>query len=431
MSKPIITALPRLLPVQIVNLKTGELHTWESYQAEAIDPLLGWVVKETKRLFEQESARVLADAEGLHHNPAEYARQKQYNPDIEGLGREVKAKSRLARLVRHKLMSETASYVRNPNPRKQPHKFSRTINLGAVDSQMVTLSREDEKLVLTWKCWEAEYELIFLIPHYAQSRPITKWSLPVVGGRGFVFSYQEVPVPVFGDRVAGVDLGRVEPFTLAILGDTGSLEAEYRARPQVRQTNRKRERILQEVKFTRVKAKQYDALGLDSSILRQEIARKRSKASRIGQALNGQIAANITNKLTKHEVSILHIENLAWVQGVKYGSRWNHGAITQKIEHTNARHGVRTKRVNPKNTSQSCHKCGTQITHNTKTRTVWCGDCKLKLDRDVNAALNIAKNKKGIPLPLAGNADHDAPTILVGTMNLPAKTGKSPAVIVT
>ena len=230
--------------------------------------------------------------------------------------------------------------------------------------------------------------------------------------------------------MAGVDLGRVEPFTLAILGGTGGLEAEYRARPQIRQTNRKRERILQEVKLTRLKATQYDALGLDSSLLRQEITRKRSKASRIAHALTGQIAANITQNLTKHQVSLLHVEDLTWATGAKYGSKWNHGAITQKIEHTTARAGIHTKRVNPRNTSQSCHKCGSLITHNPKKRTVWCGDCKLKLDRDVNAAMNIAKNKnKGIPLPLAGNADHDAPTNTVGTMNLP--TGRYPAINVT
>ena len=204
MSKPIITALPRLLPVQIVNLKTGELHTWESYRAEALDPLLEWVVKETNRMFEYDPQRVLVDVEGLHHNPAEYARQKHYNPNIEELGRGVRAKSRLARLVQHKLMSETASYVRNPNPRKQPHRFSRTINLGAVDSQMVTLSRESERLILSWKCWENEYELTFLIPHYAQTRNITKWSLPVVGERGFVFTYQESPVPITGKLWRGL-----------------------------------------------------------------------------------------------------------------------------------------------------------------------------------------------------------------------------------
>ena len=113
MSKPIITALPRLLPVQIVNLKTGELHTWESYQAEALDPLLEWVLGETYRMFEAHEDVVLAGAETLKFSPAEHARALGLNSHHMGLGRGVRAKSRLNKLVQYKLMSETASYVRN------------------------------------------------------------------------------------------------------------------------------------------------------------------------------------------------------------------------------------------------------------------------------------------------------------------------------
>lgn len=159
------------------------------------------------------------------------------------------------------------------------------------------------------------------------------------------------------------------------------------------------------MKHTRAKAGQYDALGFDSSVLREEITRKRSKASRIMIGLSGQIAADLTHKTTKHQVGLVHLENLKWVTGAKYGSKWAHSKITHKIEHASARQGIRTKRVNPRNSSQSCHKCGTTITHNTKHRTVWCGDCRIKIDRDVNAAINIAKNK-GVRLPIEGLTDH-------------------------
>lgn len=399
--KPVTSSLSRLIPAQVVNTRTGELLSWDEFKEESLTALLEWVYEETSRLYSDDQNGVHEAARGLKFNAAEYARRAGFVADCMSLSREVKAKSRLSRLVGYALMSETAAYERNPNPRKQPHAFSHTINLGAVDNQMAHLERDENLLILTWKCWTGEYELTFLIPHYAQSRNVTKWSLPLVSSRGFIFTMQESPTQTQGNKTAGVDLGRVEPFTLAILSSKDRLEAEYRARPQVRATNAKRERILQEVTLTRAKASAYTSLSLDEAHLREQVRLKKNKASRIASALSGQIAADIVTKTTRHDVSILHIENLKWAAGAKYGSKWAHGATGEKIEHTAARAGVRVKRVSARNTSQMCHTCRAPITHQTATRTVRCSDCKSRLDRDVNAAMNIAKNQ-GAYMPLAG-----------------------------
>ena len=210
MSTPIISALPNLTPIQIVSKTTGELLTWSEFRERTLMPLLGWVLGDTQRLYNENTEQVLADAGELRGSANSYSRQKGYKPSHMSLPREVRAKSRLGMIVHHKLMSETASYVRNPNPKKQPHRFSKTINLGAVDKQMVWLERDSQTqtLILHWKCWDDEYELTFHIPHYLQARDITKWSLPVVGVRGFVFTTQEEPSLVKGSVRAGLDLGR-------------------------------------------------------------------------------------------------------------------------------------------------------------------------------------------------------------------------------
>jgi len=399
--KPVTSSLSRLIPAQVVNTQTGELLSWDEFKEESLTALLEWVHEETSRIYFEDQEGVHEAARCLKFNAAEHARQAGFVADYTSLPRDIKAKSRLSRLVGYKLMSETAAYERNPNPRKQAHAFSRTINLGAVDSHMARLERDENTLVLTWKCWLDEYELTFLIPHYAQSRNVTKWSLPLVSSRGFIFTMQETPTLRTDGATAGVDLGRVEPFTLAVLSSRGNLAAEYRARPQVRATNAKRERILQEVTLTRAKASAYMSLGLDEAHLREQVRLKRNKASRIASALSGQIAADIVTKTTRHDVSILHIENLKWAAGARYGSKWTHGATGEKIEHSAARAGVRVKRVSARNTSQMCHACRAPITHQTATRTVRCLDCKSRLDRDVNAAMNIAKNQ-GAYVPLAG-----------------------------
>src|SRR5699024_3303770 len=71
--------------------------------------------------------------------------------------------------------------------------------------------------------------------------------------------------------------------------------------------------------------------------------------------------------------------------------RWNHSKKQAAIEHATRREGVSTKKVNPKNTSQECHHCGSRVVHNARTRVAKCSDCKEQFDRDFNAAMNIAK----------------------------------------
>ena len=272
------------------------------------------------------------------------------------------------------------------------------MNLGAVDKQMVLLEQLGDELILTWKCWDKELEFTFQIPAYALQRDIVKISLPVVSAKGFIFTVQEQPITQAGNNIAGVDLGRKEPFTLAIINTNNNFVANYIARPQIKQTNLKRERLLREVKHLQAKIRTYENLGLPAETLVTEKQRTKNKAARIGSALAKQIAADITRKTIRHEAKILHLEDLRWATGAKYGSRWVHGQTSEKLEHTAARYGLKTKRVNPKNTSQTCHQCGNQVTHNTKTRLVKCNECRESFDRDFNAAMNIAKNKNSGPV---------------------------------
>lgn len=393
MAKKVVSALPRLKPVQVILRETGEVVGFEDFKKRALLPLLDWVERDTERLYSENTDKTIEESLALKGSANSYSRNLGYKPSHMDLPREIKAKSRLGELVHHKLFSETAAYARNPNPRKREHKFSRTVNLGAVNAQMVTLERNDDQLFLTWKCWEEEYVLIFNIPDYILRRSPSKWSLPLVSSEGFTFTIQESPAPVKTGVVAGVDLGRVEPFTMAVLSKSGRASSEHKARPQVRATNNKRERILKEVKCTRAKKESYAALGLDENTLAQEIRRMRAKASRMGDSLANEVAANIARITSRTKVEILHVENLKWASGAKYGSKWNHGATIEKVEHTLARTGVKTNRVNPRGTSQHCFKCGGLINHNTRTRMALCALCKTEFDRDFNAAMNIALNQ--------------------------------------
>ena len=49
-------------------------------------------------------------------------------------------------------------------------------------------------------------------------------------------------------------------------------------------------------------------------------------------------------------------------------------------------------RMNPKNTSRMCSGCGKIKTElSLSERVYWCSSCGLRIDRDVNAAINISR----------------------------------------
>ena len=414
----LISALPPLRPVQIINLTTGEL-TPHNEHTTKVTQLVEYVTHQVRESYAQNSTKIEQDllSDKRRVQPAEWARQNGYAlPNKSELPEGVKAVSRVEKLYQHKLVSEVLAYVVNPNPRKQSPSFAPKINLGAVDKQMCVLNIEDNQIHLDFKVWDERYLLTFNIPHYLNSRDVKKWSLPTIelrkGEPCYVFSVEEkIPTRAPSHSQAGLDLGRVEPYTLAVVNKKGERIAHYTTTPRLKHLNGKRERILREKAHIVRKANHYDNLGLDSGVLRLEAKRKARKALILGQETARQIGADVTKKLSNHNVSILNIENLSWAVGAKYGSKWAHSQTQETTTHALLRKGVRTRRINPKNTSQTCHKCGERVVHNSRTRLATCVECRARFDRDYNAAMNIAKKKQtSYPAQKSRNGDKPSPT---------------------
>lgn len=398
----LISALKPLTPTSIINTATGEYVDPNTFQ-EKLALLVHAVQDETIRLYEISQLNLstdLLDYTGTPQ-PAEYARQKGYRTSFnETLPKSVKAKSRLEKLVQYKLISETASYVLNPNQDKKEHSFSHSINLGAVDKQMASLSLDGGELNLVWKCWDAEYYLSFTIPSYVFERSIIRFTLPTVkldkktNQYVFVFNVVEMRKRRNGKaHIVGIDLGIVKPYSMAIVNDAGERVASYDASPRLTKLSRKRERLITEARNLKTRIENRSNRGLSSPVQEIEYARTRDKASRLTKIIAQQTGAEIASKLAKHNANLIKIENLKWVSGSqksKIGSsRWSHSLQQEAIIHSTTRIGYTTKRVSAKNTSQLCHACGNKITH--QKRIVRCGECKSQLDRDFNAAMNIAK----------------------------------------
>jgi len=384
--------------------------TGEAYSRHLPDvrSLLEFVRTESETIYQGDKERIESTVTTWKGapQPAEFARQndiKLVNRD-ELIANKVKAISRVEKLVQANLVSSVASHVSNPNPRKSTPTMSDRLILGAVDKQMITMSIIGKELTLLWKVWDKELLLEFEIPEYViQKRKVLKWCLPTVtlsrktGEVVFGFSYMEEPALARKDngKRAGVDLGLVEPYSAVVLGARGGVEARYTASPWLRSVNAKRERILSDKARVLRKRDALLALGLSdrAGVLEQEARRLGGKASRLGTTVAQWGASELSRKLERHALHEVRVEYLKWATGARYGSKWNHGAQQEALEHALRRKGSRLKRVSPSGTSQYCSSCGGRITHRSSDRTVWCGSCKSRLDRDFNAALNIAKNK--------------------------------------
>lgn len=398
--KRITSTLPRIRPSLVVDVVTGELVPRAVYEASVVS-LLSYVQMETQRIYSESREQLIqeiTDAERIG-SANSFGRKQGYTSNYKQLPTHILAKSRVNELVLHKLISETASYVRNPNPLKQEPSFGPKVNLGAVNKQMASLSLVNNTLSLLWKCWDREFLFEFTIPDYFLKREIIKWCLPTVqmGKEGivFYFAYQETPIPRTNKGVrAGLDLGRVEPYTLVV--EDNNEYHTYTAGSRVKGLEEKRNRLLAEKKHITTKLHTYTQLGIMGDkfdVLKREVKRTANKASRLGVELAHQMSNEITRKLSQHHTHELVVEDLTWVTGPKYGGRWNHSIQQEKITHSLARKGVRVRKTSPRNTSNNCYKCGVKLVHNTRKRTVHCIECKTILDRDYSAALNILQRK--------------------------------------
>jgi hypothetical protein len=395
--KVLTSALPPLVPESVIDLGTGEVIEIKDFE-KTLAQLVAFVQQESTRLWAENKATLKDKLETITaKSPAEVGRQAGMTIDLEMLPREVKAKSRIERLVRYQLVTSAKSYFESPVLTKQEPTFSSYLNLGAVDAQMVVLTQVDDKLELLFKCWEQEFLLTFSIPAYILERNVTKFTLPVVRplgeGWGFLFTVQEQPQePVIPTRyVMGVDLGRVEPYTLIVADSkTGKRVAQYTATPRLRVLLAKRDRLNIELGYMSVKANAHKQLGLpQKQVLQVERERTRSKRNRLLNKITWLIAVEIDKATARWSPQHVAMENLNWVNPKHGMSRWTHSKDQQAITHKLSRRGVRVMKVNARNTSQECHKCGEQVTHKPGKRLIVCSGCSLTCDRDINASMNI------------------------------------------
>ena len=128
---------------------------------------------------------------------------------------------------------------------------------------------------------------------------------------------------------------------------------------------------------------------------KKRIAKISKYKSRIASHINCEL-----NKMVKEEdIQEIVREDLNWSSKKKNVSRkqrnrfatWSKGVLLERLSVKLAERGIKETIVNPAYTSQVCCKCN--HLGNRKGKEFKCSNCKLSIDADFNASINIKKRK--------------------------------------
>jgi len=133
----------------------------------------------------------------------------------------------------------------------------------------------------------------------------------------------------------------------------------------------------------------------------QEIKKIRGKLSRKTDRLLHRVAHEIVEYATHFKKPVIVLEDLTHIRrrfrkkkkGKKLNRRMNSlpfRKLQAYIEYKALRKGISVEYINPGNTSKECHRCGT-LNKVGFHRNYECSQCGLTYDRDLNAAINIAR----------------------------------------
>ena len=204
-----------------------------------------------------------------------------------------------------------------------------------------------------------------------------------VSARTVSICFSKEVQPIECSQILGIDCN-LENVTLAGNGFTrkfdmqeiGQMKQKYR---EVKSHFKRNDhRILKEI------TEKYGKLQADKS--QTEIHKITSRIVKLAKESNAGIAIENINGIRK-------LYRKGNGQGTNYRSRlnsWAFGEFQRQIEYKAKSEGLTIIKINPRNTSAKCMKCGNKLIPE-ECRMLRCLKCGLFIDRDENAAINIRK----------------------------------------
>ena len=270
------------------------------------------------------------------------------------------------------------------------------INLGAVDKQYAVIENDPfttGEIVLKMVIRGKWYRLFFSFD--TMRFPEGKVTLPLIKIENnqpvFIFTIvTDNPVVQFsGDYVVGVDVG-INNYATVVVRNSNTEKIVYQttlsqrvhslwnsvraSERQMKQLRKKADRLLYQ--------RQARMSALDEAQFHREAASRKKRELAI---LAAQEIAYLSHFWGN---AVVAVEDLSWVANTMQNGRWNRGELVKWVSHYVSQNGGWVISVNPYNTSQLCHICGSEVSHPAHEVSL-CPKCGA-MDRDVNAAMNIA-----------------------------------------
>jgi len=324
-------------------------------------------------------------------------------------------RSRKEMLVQHRVVTEFRSYQERVNAANgESSKYvsqgwKRTVNgsapsyggdyvnLGAVNKQYAAIENNpfaDGEIVLKMVIQGEWHRLIFDFDNDRFTEG--KVTLPVIkvddGQPVFIFTVvTDNPVVQFsGDYTIGVDVG-INNYATVVVREvkTGRIACETTLSQRAHslwnsvRASEAQVRDLKAKAATLLHDRQARMAALDEAQLHREAASRKKRELAI---LAAQEIADLSHMWGN---AVVAVEDLSWVVNTMQNGRWNRGELVRWLTHYVTQNGGWVVAVSPANTSQRCHMCGAKVSHPTHTLSV-CPEHG-SMDRDVNAAVNIAE----------------------------------------
>lgn len=342
--------------------------------------------------IEQENLKNNTNKKTLKLKPSEEARQARIF--FKNLPSEILIKSRVEKLCQDQLVSKLkkwdGSYKTKPNA-------GCSINLGAVDKQMAILTVKKQELWITFKAWDKEFLLCFNIPRkYAKADKICLPNISINPQGKIVYSFncqfKDNKPKISDEYVLGIDRGIKEFATWSIIktsnGETvshGVLSQEFN------HLQGKIDRINKEIYgIYKAIGKTFKTKDLTKyNVLIKQLLGKKNKVKNLKTKLCQQAAQELVVVSQVFDNCMIMLEDLSWAGNWK--SRVPFGLLKYWLEHYAVLGGSHVQLVNPAYTSTSCSACGNALQNKFIKRDFLCVECGVLLNRDINAAINIAR----------------------------------------
>ena len=270
------------------------------------------------------------------------------------------------------------------------------INLGAVNDHYAVVENNpfaDGEIILKMVIQGAWYRMIFRFDNARFTEG--KVSLPLIkvedGRPVFIFTVvTDNPVVQFsGSYTIGVDVGINNYATVVVRSSstgqvvhTSTLSQRVHSLWNSVRASELQVRHLRKKASTLLHDRQARMSALDEAQLHREAASRKKRELTILAAQEIAYLSHVWGN------AVVAVEDLGWIRNTMQNGRWNRGELVRWLTHYVSQNGGWVVAVNPSNTSQLCHQCGSKVTHPVHEVSV----CPTHgaMDRDINAAANIA-----------------------------------------